>query len=123
MVQQLDEYDLTELYKDIPKIKGCKYINEQPHYDRLAKIANDLHFKHTHILVNHNYEAKPHIDTVNTGDTMIISCGNYTGGELVIEGIEYSTFHRPTIFDGCKMTHWVKKIKGDKYSIVFLTKL
>jgi hypothetical protein len=89
------------------------------------------HFASNHVTipwdavqVNCNYESKPHKDKGNQGDSYIISFGEYTGGELVVDvsGEEkvIDTRLRGHHFNGSKLTHWNKPItSGTKFSLVF----
>jgi hypothetical protein len=72
------------------------------------------------IQLNNNYESTMHVDRNNVGESVIVSFGNYEGGELVIEGKVYDTRYQPILFEGSKYRHWNQKIlSGDKYSLVF----
>jgi len=71
------------------------------------------------IQCNQNYECKPHKDSGNKNDSLVIAFGNYTGGELVIEGLECDIRHTPIIDDFTTKTHYVLPFQGDRYSLVF----
>lgn len=88
--------------------------------DLKALINNiDPDFSYTSIQVNHNVICNPHKDKNNIGRSVIVSLGDYTGSNLVIEDKIYDTYHQPICFDGSKLTHWnTNDISGDKYSIV-----
>lgn len=77
----------------------------------------DFPFQSIH--VNCNVICPPHRDTSNQTKSCIVSFGEYTGGELVIEGEIFNTFENPIIFNGAEKTHWNNPHTGDKYSIVF----
>jgi len=85
----------------------------------LAKqICPDLNY--TTIMMNHNYEATPHRDKNNDGTSCVVAFGDYTGGELEVNGTLYNLRHRPFLFEASKTVHSVKPItSGDRYSIVF----
>lgn len=77
-------------------------------------------FEFDAIQLNHNVVCTPHKDRNNVGESVIISFGDYAGGELNIEGYgEFDTSNHPLIFDGGKITHWNNPIIGNKYSLVF----
>lgn len=77
-------------------------------------------FPYDAIQLNHNVVCTPHKDKHNVGESVILSFGRYTGGELHIEGHgEFNTNCKPLLFDGGKLTHWNNPIIGDKYSLVF----
>lgn len=73
----------------------------------------------TAIQVNHNYKTKKHIDKANIGLSLAVSFGDFTGGELVIDGVEYQTKEHPVIFNGALFEHYNKPIKGNRYSLVY----
>ena len=77
-------------------------------------------FRWTTIQLNKNVECKPHIDTNNVGKSLILGWGNYTGGELVIEGKLHNIKNKFLFFDGNR-GHWTQKWIGDRYSIIFFT--
>jgi hypothetical protein len=71
-------------------------------------------------MFNQNYQTRPHYDGMNSGVSAIISFGNYTGGELVVEGEVLDAFRKLCVMDGSKQLHWNNPItSGTKYSIVF----
>lgn len=75
---------------------------------------------YTTIMMNHNYEALPHMDKNNDGYSVVVAFGDYEGGELVVDGKELSIRHRPMKFCASETLHSVKPItSGDRYSIVF----
>lgn len=79
----------------------------------------------TTLMVNMNYEAVPHIDRNNTGPSLVVAFGDYTGGELVtidLSGNEtpYNIKYSPVVMDASIITHYVKPItSGTRYSIIF----
>jgi predicted 2-oxoglutarate/Fe(II)-dependent dioxygenase YbiX len=72
-----------------------------------------------------NYEAKPHRDKNNVGESLVVAWGDYTGGELVTVAddgteTEYNIAYKPVIMDASKITHYVKPItSGTRYSVIF----
>jgi hypothetical protein len=77
----------------------------------------------TTIIVNHNYETKPHIDKYNFGYSLSVSFGDFTGGELVINGEAYQTKYTPLLFNGALNEHYNKPIKGNRYSLVYFVQV
>jgi hypothetical protein len=75
----------------------------------------------TSIQVNCNYNCAPHKDTGNQGDSYIVAFGDFLGGNLCIENIDYNIERRGLLFDGSKMQHWTKPWSGIRYSLVFHT--
>lgn len=98
-----------------------KYIDV---YMELKTLINNIDpdFTYTSIQINHNVTCNPHKDKNNVGKSIIISVGDYTGCDFVIENDIYDTYHQPVSFDGSKLTHWnTNDLLGDKFSIVFYT--
>jgi hypothetical protein len=126
MSRQLNPYDLTEIYPKLkeafPAKQSITYKDESDLYKELVEIGKSLNFEFDSIQIVHNVSLSPHKDKGVKGKSMCISCGDYTGGELVIGGIVYNAYHRPTIFNGVDKEHYNKPIQGDKYSIVYWTK-
>tara|TARA_R110002167_G_scaffold115428_1_gene289804 strand:- start:496 stop:2112 length:1617 start_codon:yes stop_codon:yes gene_type:complete len=72
------------------------------------------------IQLNHNYKTKKHIDGNNIGLSLAVAFGDFTGGELVIEGVgSFQTKDYPVIFNGSLREHYNKPISGDRYSLVY----
>lgn len=77
-------------------------------------------FKYTTIQINKNIRSPPHIDKNNVGPSYIIALGEYSGGELYIEGKPHNIKNRFLKFDGTK-GHWVAPFTGTRYSLVYFT--
>jgi hypothetical protein len=95
-------------------------------YAKLVEIGEKIcPFKFTTIHVNKNVVAPRHKDSlVNRSPSVIVSFGDYTGGELIIEDgenkIECICKDKPLLFDGRYFFHWNNPIhSGTKYSLVF----
>lgn len=103
-------YDLSESSIKYPEI-----------YNELLKIGEMYcPFKFTSIHVNKNVTCPKHKDSKNIGSSMLLSFGNYIGGKIVIENIEYDSYNKPIIFNGSKLEHWnTDDLQGTKYSLVF----
>jgi len=91
-------------------------------YEELQKIGKEIcPFEFKIIQVNHNLVCPPHKDKANSSRSILVSFGEYTGGEIVIEGTKYNAYHTPIEFDGCKLEHWNEPIEGNKYSLIFFS--
>jgi hypothetical protein len=103
---------------------------------RALVAAADPSFKYTNITVNRNLPCKPHRDTGNIGDSLIIGFGEFTGGQLAIEDgaaparsgtCTPKSFRcedlmcRFVRFNGGKNMHWTLPFEGERYSAVFYT--
>ena len=74
----------------------------------------------TSIYVNNNVVCPKHMDKGNNGLSCIISLGDYTGCNLVIENNVYDAKYTPIVFDGTKLEHYnTDDLIGNKYSLVF----
>lgn len=74
----------------------------------------------TSVYVIQNCICPPHKDRGNSGKSCIISLGEYTGCNLVIEDKVYDAKYRPIVFDGHLLSHYnTDDLVGNKYSLVF----
>ena len=77
-------------------------------------------FEFTMIQLNKNLCCPPHKDSKNAGYSMLVSIGDYEGGNIVVDGVEYDARKNPLIFNGAELEHFNKPIiSGVKYSLVF----
>lgn len=77
------------------------------------------------ITVNQNYQAGPHYDRGNEGDSFLVAFGDYTGGELRIAtgpslGLK-DIRHQPIVGNFSTTLHSVEPFQGDRFSLVFYT--
>lgn len=92
-------------------------------FEEILRIG-DLYcpFEYTSIHLNHNVTCPPHKDTNNKTESMLISFGEYDGGNIVIENKIYNAKYTPIIFNGSKLTHWnTNNLQGNKYSLIFFS--
>jgi hypothetical protein len=93
-------------------------------WDEIKTIGRIFHpFKFTSVHLNKDVVCGRHRDKGNTGDSIIVSFGDYEGGNLYTEhGEVYNTNCRAVKFNGREITHWTDEItNGTKYSLVFYT--
>lgn len=76
---------------------------------------------YTSITLNQNYQAEPHYDKGNIGDSFLVAFGDYEKGELVADRSEVDIHNKPMIADFTKILHSVKDFTGNRYSLVFYT--
>ena len=89
-------------------------------YKELKRIGDEIGFKYNAIQVNRCLVCPKHFDKANVGDSLLISFGDYEGCNIIIDGVEYSAFHRPTVFNGSQLEHEnTPLLSGIKYSLVF----
>ena len=75
---------------------------------------------YTSILVNHNTICGKHKDANNIGKSLLISIGQFSGCNIVIENETYDAKYTPIIFNGSLLTHWNNPdLQGNKYSLVY----
>ena len=93
-------------------------------HDELMRIGKIIcPFDFTTIQVNNNLTCPPHKDSNNTGVSMLVSFGDYTGSNIVVNNKKYCAKNRPIIFDGYKYEHYnTDDLIGDKYSLVFFNR-
>jgi hypothetical protein len=91
-----------------------QYLKDLIHY-------LDPSFQYTSIQVNKNFQCAPHLDKNNVGDSVILACGLFTGGELNIDGEKIDIKAKPLRFNGSKFIHWTMPFEGERYSIVWFS--
>lgn len=90
-------------------------------YNEILKIGKQIcPFKFNNIQLSNNVVCPPHLDSANTGNSLLVSFGDYSGCNIVIEGIMYDAKYAPIIFNGSQRQHWnTDDLIGNKYSLVF----
>lgn len=81
-------------------------------------------FKFESVYVNRNTVAKKHLDSKNTGESLIVGFGNYTGGKTVLytsDGKEkkFSIKSHSLMFNGSEIEHASEPFEGTRYSLIF----
>jgi len=101
-------------------ISRCS-LDKQALYDEITRIGDIIvPFKYSSILINNNTVCGKHLDANNVGQSLIVSIGDYTGCNLMIEEKKYDAHYQPLIFNGSEMEHYnTDDLVGDKYSLVF----
>ena len=78
----------------------------------------------TTIVVNRRARFKPHTDSgAGAGQAIsaIVGLGDYTGGDLVVEGQTHNIRYNAIEFDGWKQRHWTLPFQGCRFSLVWFT--
>lgn len=90
-------------------------------YEKLKELMEsyDPEFVFSSITINKNFLCQPHKDKGNVGESYILGFGDYSGGELNIEGEKHDIKYKFLKFDGGKKTHWVESFEGNRYTAVF----
>jgi tRNA U38,U39,U40 pseudouridine synthase TruA len=76
------------------------------------------------IAVNRNAQFRPHIDSgagAGQSTSLIVGLGDYTGGQLVVEGKRIDIRYRHQEFNGWKERHWTMPFEGERFSLVWFT--
>jgi tRNA pseudouridine(38-40) synthase len=76
------------------------------------------------IAVNRNCKFNPHTDSgsgAGQSTSLIVGLGDYTGGELVVEGIVNDIRYKPLSFNGWTQRHWTLPFEGERFSLVWFT--
>jgi len=110
-------------------------INKEPKankmFPELVRAAFELEielFPHREpsstIAINRNSQFRPHTDSgagAGQSTSLIVGLGNYSGGELMVEGAKHDIRYNAIEFNGWKQRHWTMPFKGERYSLVWFT--
>ena len=89
-------------------------------YDEIVRIGNLFGFEFTSIHLNHNVICPRHKDSNNNGNSLLVSFGDYTGCNIIIDEKKYDANCNGIIFDGSKLEHYnTDDLVGNKYSLVY----
>lgn len=90
-------------------------------HDEIMRIGHAIcSFDFTSVQLNNNTVCPLHCDSKNVGSSLLISFGDYTGCNIVIDGVMYDAKYKPIIFNGSEREHWnTDDLTGNKYSLVF----
>jgi hypothetical protein len=90
-------------------------------YEEILNIGKDIcPFEFKTIQLNKNLVCPKHKDKNNNGFSLLVSFGEYTGCNIVIEGEKYDAKDTPIIFNGSILEHEnTNDLIGNKYSLVF----
>tara|TARA_R110000868_G_scaffold44779_1_gene149164 strand:- start:850 stop:1326 length:477 start_codon:yes stop_codon:yes gene_type:complete len=90
-------------------------------YEEICKLGREIcPFEFNSIHLNNNVVCPKHFDSKNVGESLLISFGDYTGCNIVIEGVIHDAKYNPIVFNGALKEHWnTDDLVGNKYSLVF----
>lgn len=95
-----------------------KYPDIHNEIFKIGKLICPFEFSSVHL--NHNVVCPPHFDSKNTGESVIVSFGDYTGCYLNVAGTQYDANCQPLSFNGTSLLHYnTPLLSGNKYSLVF----
>eukprot|EP00927_Polykrikos_kofoidii_P042496 TRINITY_DN36492_c0_g1_i1.p1 TRINITY_DN36492_c0_g1~~TRINITY_DN36492_c0_g1_i1.p1 ORF type:complete len:624 (+),score=65.23 TRINITY_DN36492_c0_g1_i1:61-1932(+) len=66
----------------------------------------------------------PHKDSgagAGQSKSLIVALGDFTGGELLVEGVMHNVHYTPLEFDGWTHRHWTAPFLGERFSLVYFT--
>jgi hypothetical protein len=88
----------------------------------LKELGATIGMEYDGVQVNVDCVCGPHKDKTNVGNSYLISGGNYTGGELIVEEQVLDCRYAPLIFNGSELLHWNKPIlSGFKWTLVYFS--
>eukprot|EP01035_Chromulina_nebulosa_P017159 gene17159-22674_t len=76
------------------------------------------------IAINRHAQFKPHRDSgAGNGQSpsLIVGLGDYSGGELLVEGVIHDIRYHPLTFDGWSQRHSTLSFVGERYTLVWFT--
>jgi len=117
--KQREKCEKTGLFK-------TKALTDNQELEKVFNEFSKLHFpdfQWSQVQMNKNYTCPPHRDSVNVGESILVCCGDYTGGLTCVEIdnkiVKYDARDKPVKFNGAKLLHWVERYEGSRYSLVF----
>lgn len=78
------------------------------------------------IAINKKAQFLPHLDSgagAGQGISMIVGLGDYSGGEIVVEGKPHDIRYKAIEFNGWTQRHWNLPFDGERFSLVWFTPL
>ncbi|KAL7509272.1 hypothetical protein ACHAXN_006317 [Cyclotella atomus] len=110
---------------------GCNQPKGNLLFPELVKAAFELEIAlkpdrppSSTIAINRNAQFRPHTDNgagAGQSTSLIVGLGNYSGGELMVEGVKKDIRYQPIEFDGWKERHWTLPFNGERFSLVWFT--
>lgn len=111
-----------------------KLKTSHPELGEIFEEFRDLYFpyfEYKNIQINKNYHCNPHFDACNSGESILVCLGEYTGGLTCYydedEPKKYNRIKKidariePLLLDGSKHLHWTEPFKGQRYSLVYFS--
>ena len=104
-----------------PDLSKDSWTDPRLHYLLMRFGREHVNIPFTSIQVSDNETHVKH----SQGNCYIVSFGDYTDGEIVIDTKEYNIRHRPLVFDISKLEHTYssKEFRGVRYTLIYYTLL
>ena len=127
--RQRASYQKQREYDEFSGMFKTKIYEEEPELKEIFKEFSDIYFpdfEYLQLQLNKNFKCKPHRDSRNAGTSILVSLGDYTGGNTLVEQedgnvVKYDSREKFVKFNGSKYLHWVEDFVGDRYSLVFFS--
>jgi len=103
------------------KIAIAKYSVKYPEiWAMIQQIGDHFDIDYNAVHLNKNVICPKHKDEKNVGKSVLLSFGDYTGCNIVIEQKKYDANCNGIIFNGANLEHWnTDDLVGTKYSLIF----
>ena len=99
-----------------------KYPHILPLFENFIK-SHYPGFEFNSVYVNRNTVCKKHLDSKNSGTSLLVGLGSYTGGETVLydkyTSEKFNINTHSLVFDGSQIEHSSEPFEGTRYSLVF----
>lgn len=92
-------------------------------FDLEQDIAPDREGSST-VAINCRAGFLPHKDSgagAGQSKSLIVALGDFSGGELLVEGVAHDVRYSPLEFDGWAHRHWTAPFAGERFSLVYFT--
>ena len=80
-------------------------------------------FSFTQVQLNKNYQCSRHKDGSNIGESILLTLGDYSGGNTIVECgndyMELNSHYSLVKFNGSKYFHYTLPFTGTRYALVF----
>jgi len=104
-----------------PNISRQSWRNPYLHHLLMEFAKKHINIPFTSIQVNQNMTCAAHFDKGNIGVSAIVAFGDYSGGELIVEGVKHDIKNKIFLFDGSAQEHYTAPFTGERYSLVYHT--
>lgn len=115
--------NLVEAVFDLEKMLTNQLI-KRANTDGSVSVEKSGRISSSHCAVNFNAQFTPHVDSgrgLGQSLSMIVGLGDYTEGEICVEGVPHEIRYQPLEFDGWGLRHWTNHYRGERFSLVFFT--